>query len=1089
MKFPPSSLVRFGRFELDLTSGELRPVEGVDAVRTVVLQEQPFQILWILLERNGGVVTRDEIKNKLWSNDTAVDFNHSINVAIGTLRRLLGDSAEDPQYIETVARRGYRLIAATEWIKPAEERSSDEANQSNKGAGQVGLSQAAALIGRRISHYRVLEIIGGGGMGMVYKAEDLKLGRRVALKFLPEELASDAIALRRFEREGQTASSLNHPNICTIYEIEEYTGQPFIAMELLEGETLRDRMAAYGSKAQALPALLEIALQICDGLQAAHSKGIIHRDIKPANIFLCKHGPVKILDFGLAKLTALEDQEEPDEYAIAPASSRRPSDHKSSAALRERDASLTHTGMAIGTVGYMSPEQIQKEPLDARTDLFSFGMVLYEMATGRRAFTGDTVEVIHNAALTQTPPSAHDLNPAVPPRLEAMISKALEKDRRQRYQTAASIRLDLEALRSGKRVPVRRFWKLAAATALLLAVVLGGWIYWRARNSVRLAADDAMVLADITNRTSDPVFDDALNTALRVEFEQTPFLTILAADKVRGTLKLLNRPEDGKLTPDVAREVCRRTNSRALISSSIADLGNHYQIELKGIDCPTGKAFAKADQEVATRNEIVHTLGVLASQLRSKMGEPKPSVKRFNKELDQATSSSLEALQLLTRAYRHHAARDDQAVTYYQRAIEMDPNFALAYISLAAWYSNVGETPLAAEAARKAYGLRGRLTTQTGLLAETLYDNLGPGDLEKAFPVYLQWVETFPLDVRAHINFTICLQKLGQHQRSVTEAREAVRLLPSVATYANLIHSAISANRTDEAKAALDQAQTRGFDGLWFRDYRHRLAFLEQDEASMSAQVAWAMGKGEAEGLLLADESSAQMYHGKFQKGRQLERQALDSAVRAGDSLGSAAYTEDFALQEAEVGNLAAASRALAGEPVQKDRARLGMALLCARVGKTEQARKLSETVSQKFPMDTLVQSFALPAVRAAIRLQQNDAAGAIDVLQPVLRYDLAYPDSFYNLYPAYLRGLAYLKLGNGPSAAIEFQKLLDNPGLLGRTVMGALAHLQLGRAQAMAGDKAAARKSYQEFLNLWKDADPDIPIYKQAKAEYTKLG
>ena len=491
----------------------------------------------MLIESGGKIVTREEIKSTLWPNDTIVDFNHSINVAIGILRRALGDSANNPQYIETLGRRGYRLLLAPERLESVIEISRGEAASTQAKPGP------SSLIGRKVSHYRVLEVIGGGGMGMVYKAEDLKLGRRVALKFLPEELANDAGSLQRFEREAQTASALNHPNICTIYEIEEYEGQPFIVMELLEGETLLDHLAASPSTALPVDPLLDIAVQICRGLQAANEQGIIHRDIKPANIFLTKQGPVKILDFGLATLASTEDVAKiaPHEgTGIVSASSEQPSREQATEVSGRTHSNLTRTGIAIGTAGYMSPEQIRKEKLDARTDLFSFGLVLYEMAAGRRPFTGETAAVVHDAILNHTPAAVHDVNSAVPRGLDAVIAKALEKDRSRRYQSAAEIRVDLERVRREMR-PVRpRLRKWLALAAVLLIVVIGVWFYQDYRNRVTLSADDTIVIADVDNRTSDAAFDDALNTALRVGLEQTPYLNVLAPDKVSGTLRLLN---------------------------------------------------------------------------------------------------------------------------------------------------------------------------------------------------------------------------------------------------------------------------------------------------------------------------------------------------------------------------------------------------------------------------------------------------------------------------------------------------------------------------------------------------------------------
>jgi serine/threonine protein kinase/DNA-binding winged helix-turn-helix (wHTH) protein/Tfp pilus assembly protein PilF len=1000
MMLPQSSRVRFGAFELDLRSGELRPIVASKKARTIVLPEQPFQVMRLLIERKGEVATREEIKKSLWPNDTAVDFNHSINVAIGTLRRALRDSAEAPQYIGTVARRGYRLIAPTEWVRATEEPSGAGAEPEDGEAGQRQILEAAGLIGKKVSHYRVLEVIGGGGMGMVYKAEDLKLGRRVALKFLPEELTGDAMSLRRFEREAQTASSLNHANICTIHAIEEYEGQPFIAMELLEGEALRDLLAApgIGSGGSPLPLsmLLEFAVQICNGLEAAHGKGIIHRDIKPANIFLTRQGPVKILDFGLAKLAATEDCEQGH---TGPAISLRTfSDQKGSATLQELDVSLTRTGIAIGTAGYMSPEQIRKERLDARTDLFSFGLILYEMATGRRPFTGGTAEVLHDAILHHTPAAAYDLNPAVPARLETILVRAMDKDRTQRYQSAADMCADLQALQGEKhRRP--RYLSTWLAAALLVVLAAGGIIYWHARHTIALSANDTVVLADTNNQTSEPVFDDALNTALRVEFEQTPFLHLLTPDKVRGTLKLLGR-EEAKLTPERARDVCLRTNSRAVIASSIADAGNHFQLELEGIDCTSGHTFAGVKSNVAGRDEIVHTLGLLGVQLRSKLGEPRASVVKFSKPLDKATSSSLDALQLLTQGYRHHIARDELAVSYYQRAIEFDPNFALAYVALGARYSNLGQTALASAAEKKAYELRDRLTGPARFLTETLYYEVSTGQLEEAYPVHLQWAQTFPSDVRGHINFASCVMMLGRYERATTESREAVRLLPSIATYANLIRSAVLAGLPNEAKTAFNEAEARGIDAPSFHSLRHLVGFMQQDNAAMREQVDWALGRREIAEPVFYGEAGRQAYHGNFRIAAEWLERATDASRKANSIADIAGGQVDFALQEAEAGKIASTRQWTAGQVsgAQDRGARVELALLFARTGNIEQARQLSDALSREFPLDTLMQNYSLPSIRAAIQLAQNDAPGVIESLRSAVEYDLASPEPFNSL-------------------------------------------------------------------------------------------
>src|SRR5216684_4026805 len=595
--------VLLGSFELDLASGELRSIGTADANNKILLREQSLQVLRMLVERKGKIVTREEIRKKLWPNDTIVDFDHSINATIKTLRRALGDSADNPKYIETLARRGYRLRVPIEWL--------ESTTGFSRGRDPIApvFQDPGGLIGRKVSHYRVLEVIGAGGMGMVYKAEDLKLGRSVALKFLPEDLAGDPVTLQRFEREAQTASALNHPNICTIYEIEEHEGQPFIVMELLQGDTLRSRIS--GSEFEALPLVevFDIALQVCDALQAAHDKGIVHRDIKPANIFLTTQGAVKILDFGLAKLVASEQT----------AASQNDHDRPSVQSVGEQtkiDASLTRSGIKAGTAGYMSPEQVRKEKLDARTDLFSFGMVLYEMAAGRRAFEGETVAEIHDAILHQTAPPAHDANPNVSSALDAVISKALEKDRERRYQSAAQMREDLA--RARKQVPParRRLLTWTAVAALILIAASGIWIYSRVRGNVAFSAANTVILV-VTNRTGDPVFDDALYTALRVGLEQTPYPNVLADDKVRGAMRSFNLPPGAKLTPEIARQVCLSTNSRMVVASSIADAGNGFRIEIAGIGCQSGATVTRVQEDAVSRNEIVRMLGLSAARFAS----------------------------------------------------------------------------------------------------------------------------------------------------------------------------------------------------------------------------------------------------------------------------------------------------------------------------------------------------------------------------------------------------------------------------------------------------------------------------------------
>ena len=1079
--------VRFGRFELDLHTGELYPVGGEDPPQKNLLREQPFQVLKMLVASHGKIVTREAIKKKLWPNDTIVDFDHSINVAIRILRQALGDSADDPMYIETLARRGYRLRASVEWLQTTVGIARPKASVPLSFPGLAGLA------GKRVSHYRVLEVIGGGGMGMVYKAEDLKLGRRVALKFLPDELSADPVALRRFEREAQSASALNHPNICTIYGIDEYEGQPFIVMELLEGGSLLESLNAAPERRVALPMLLDVATQISEGLQAAHEKGIIHRDIKPANIFITQQGVAKILDFGLAKLAATEGEVEANVEAQPPAAAVNLSTLRPEMAGRaggEIALGLTRTGVAIGTARYMSPEQIRKEPLDARTDLFSFGLVIFEMATGRNAFQGETEAALHDAILHHATPSARELSSAVPRGLDGVIARALEKDRAQRYQSAAEMLVDLERVRWGTNPWRRRVKQAFAYTAVLLVAASAAWMYWDYRNRITLSPSDTLVLADTTNHTSDTVLDDALPIALHTALEQTPYLNILGSDKIFGNLAQLGLHLDAKITPEIARQICLRSNSKMMVTSFIADAGNRFQIELDAVGCQNQENFARIRQVALRREDIVHVLGLAAVQLRRKLGEPSASIARFNQPLELAASSSPEALQLLLQGYRRHIVRDISAAeSLYQRAIEVDPNFALAYSALGAAYETAGATRLAVAPEEKAYALRNRMTVPGRFQAETGYYDFVTGEPEKSALIYAHWLQLFPQNLIARVNYAACLMLLGRFDEAALYWRDVTRALPSDGFYISLMRDYIWAGKLDEAKAIFNEAEALKMDNAGLRNNRAILAFLQRDEAALAVQWEWAAHHPDSQVIL--GKASMQMYYGQFRAARRLTEDTIKQIKAGAPDVKFPDLEAHDAAQEAVVGNAAKAqqmaAKALTIPQQRTDQSVLALAFALA--GDSLQAQKLAVLINQKLPLNTLDQNYNLPAIRAAIHLRDNDPAGAIEVLRPALKYDLAYQEvSFNSLYPAYLRGLAYLQLGDGRDAALEFQKLIDHPGIIERDVDGAMALLQMARAQKMSGDNAAARKYYEQFLTLWKDADSDIPAYREAKAEYAKL-
>ena len=1085
MKIDESTRLRLGAFELNLKTGELcLPVEDSDG-RKVLLQEQPFRVLRFLIDCDGEIATREEIKQRLWPNDTIVDFDHSINVAIATLRRVFGDSAVEGRYIETIPRRGYRLMVPVERVQPLEDLPKGEPRDHRAENGSQPHGLYTGLIGKKISHFRILEVIGGGGMGVVYRAEDLKLGRLVALKFLPEELAGDPVSLRRFQREAQTASSLNHPNICTIFEIEEFEGQPIIVMELLDGETLRDRLAAPDSNKMALDQLLEIALQISSGLEAAHAKGIIHRDIKPANIFLCKSGTVKILDFGLAKLVESEEAAEKEKRP------RTALDSMSLRPLLAHDNNLTQTGVHTGTASYMSPEQIRKEELDARSDLFSFGLVLYEMATGHRAFEGDSVENVHQAILHRAPGSTHETKHPLPRRLNTILSKALEKDRAHRYQSAAEMRKDLLQVQKESRPGRHLVRKLLVAVASLFTIATAGALYWHVHSQVTLGPSDTLVLADMDNQTGDSALGDGMNLALQVSLEQTPYLYLLGTDKVRETLRVLGLDENSKVAPQIALQVCRKTNSRAVISGFVADDGNRFRAGLTATDCQSGRVLAHVANEAATRDDIVRTFGSSALQLRGKLGEPKDSLRKFNQFLDQATSSSTDALAFLASGYKKHLSGNvPGAIGDYERALEKDPNFALAYAADGSGNLSLGKETLASLAFSKAFDLRSRLTIPARFQVETTYYGGSGNEWDKVCPIGEEWVRTFPRDVIARINFGTCLIHLGRDDEALLQSREAARLLPSNPTFANLMLEAIIAQRFDEAKQAYDDAISRGLDSPQLHYDHALLAFLQNDKPGMQKEWAWASQDRIRGRYVLSMESKTEGFYGRSRDADRLTQIDAESSMKARLSSDAADFDNIAALQEAENGNEEQA-QLLATDAIGKSQERANIiytALAFARAGKTEKAQKLAESINQRFPNDFSVQAFLLPCVRAAMKLNENDPSAALTILQPVEPYDLAFNDVFTYAYPAYLRGLAYLQLKQGRLAANQFRKVLDHSGIGNAFVTGSLSNLQLARAQVLMQDPGAARKSYEDFLTLWKDADPDIPVYQQAKAEYAKL-
>ena len=942
------------------------------------------------------------------------------------------------------------------------------------------------LIGQTLSHYRIVDKLGGGGMGVVYKAEDARLQRFVALKFLSPDLANSREALSRFRREARASSALNHPNICTVHDIGEQGSRAFFVMEFLDGTTVKHRI---DSGQLEVDAVIGLAIQITDALEAAHAAGIVHRDIKPANLYVTSHGDAKILDFGLATI--------------------RPTGSLDHTAVT-RTGALTNPGSAVGTVAYMSPEQVRGQNVDARSDLFSFGVVLYEMVTGTKPFLGETPGLIFDAILNRTPTPAAQVKPELPSGLNRIIARCLEKDCELRYQHAGEIRSDLQRLRQDRQTGrlragmtehrptlTRRAVWLSLAAAVVVAGALAGALYGR-RPAV-LTDKDTIVLADFTNTTGDPVFDDTLRQGLAVQLQESPFLSLISDQHIQRTLRSMNQPADAQLTPAIAHDICVRTGSAAVLQGSIAMLGSQYVLGLRATSCTTDDILPDEQARAARKEDVLGALSQMAIRFRTRIGESLSTIEKHSTPFQEATTPSLEAWQAYSTGWRWLiSAGWIRALPLFERAVEIDPGFALAHAQVGFGYSVIGESALGRQSLRKAYQFRDRASEVERFFIDTLYDRDVTGNLEREQRTLETWAATYPRDARPHgVISGIALSSTGQYELAIAEAEKAIALNPDLTpAYMNKAINQLYLNRLDDAVLTLGRAKARKLESPeWFLLVPYFVAFLNGADEELRHLATAGRKIPLMEEIISHLEALALARAGRLQDARRVSAISVEVVQRSGRRERAGLLQAATAVWEAFYGNTAAAGQS-AARALELGRGRdvdYAAAFALALSGDLPRSQALADDLAREFPEDTFVQLMYLPTLRALSSLNTHDPAAGIEALQIASRYDLAlgglgFIGRFGGLYPIYVRGKAYLEANQPAAAVAEFTRILDHRSIVLVDPMEAMARLQLARALVLSGEPAKAKRVYEDLLALWKDADPDIRLLEEARTEYARL-